>query len=97
MSITGAVKYFKVPTGGAKPFDITLGPDGNMWFTEYNSHKIGKITPAGAPSPSTGAHRGIVPGPDHHRPPRQDMVHPRQHQQDCRRRLNSEPFPAGEK
>jgi streptogramin lyase len=37
-----------IPTGNANPQGITGGEDGNMWFTEYNSSKIGKITPAGA-------------------------------------------------
>ena len=27
------------------PNDITTGPDGNLWFTEFG--KIGRITPAG--------------------------------------------------
>lgn len=27
---------------------IALGPDGNMWFTEFGASKIGRITPAGA-------------------------------------------------
>jgi sugar lactone lactonase YvrE len=28
--------------------DIAAGPDGNLWFTEYNSGKIGRITTSGA-------------------------------------------------
>ena len=24
-----------------------MGPDGNLWFTEFNGNKIGRITPAG--------------------------------------------------
>ncbi len=28
-------------------YSITLGPDGNMWFTEQFGNKIGKITPVG--------------------------------------------------
>jgi streptogramin lyase len=40
-----------------------------MWFTEYNSHKIGKITPAGAiteyPVPTAGSRPDqITTGPD---------------------------------
>jgi streptogramin lyase len=27
------------------PVGITTGPDGNLWFTEYNNGKIGKIVP----------------------------------------------------
>ena len=29
------------------PWDITAGPDGNVWFTEYNRNRVGRITPAG--------------------------------------------------
>jgi streptogramin lyase len=40
-----------------------------MWFTEYNGHKIGKITPAGAiteyPVPTAGSRPDqITTGPD---------------------------------
>src|SRR4051794_10574312 len=27
---------------------ITTGPDGNLWFTEQNAGRIGKMSPAGA-------------------------------------------------
>src|SRR5262245_39473797 len=35
----------------SKPWDITLGPDHNLWFTEQHptyGNRIGRITPAGA-------------------------------------------------
>lgn len=32
---------------GAIPGTITLGPDGNLWFTEGSVHRSGRITPAG--------------------------------------------------
>ena len=32
---------------GASPFEITAGPDGNLWFTENVGNRIGRITPAG--------------------------------------------------
>ena len=41
--------------------DITAGPDGNMWFTEYSTDKIGRITP-GAPNTVTEFTVGITPG-----------------------------------
>ena len=31
----------------SQPHGITVGPDGNLWFTEYNINKVGKITPSG--------------------------------------------------
>jgi virginiamycin B lyase len=38
---------FPIPTPVSNPLGITLGPDGNLWFTESNAYKIGRITPAG--------------------------------------------------
>ena len=40
-----AINEFAVPTIGSGPVGITAGPDGNLWFTEYNSNKIGEINP----------------------------------------------------
>jgi virginiamycin B lyase len=37
----------------AYPEEITLGPDGNLWFTEPCRGKIGKITPSGTASEFT--------------------------------------------
>ena len=35
-------------SGYFNPYGITTGPDGNVWFTEYNTPSaIGKITPSG--------------------------------------------------
>ena len=34
-------------TASARPFGITAGSDGNLWFTESNTDRIGKITTAG--------------------------------------------------
>ena len=28
-------------------FQIVTGPDGNLWFTEFGTRKIGRITPGG--------------------------------------------------
>jgi virginiamycin B lyase len=46
---------------------ITQGPDGNAWFTVFNTHRVGRITPAGAVQQFAGATGGpadIVTGPD---------------------------------
>ena len=48
MAATGQVTEFPLPTAGAQPFAITAGPDGNLWFTEGGSQKVGRITPAGS-------------------------------------------------
>ena len=37
------------PSGGTcEPGGIETGPDGNLWFTEENGNRIGRITPGGA-------------------------------------------------
>jgi virginiamycin B lyase len=33
--------------GGSQPFSITMGADGNFWFTLSNSNEIARITPRG--------------------------------------------------
>jgi hypothetical protein len=38
---------FVLPTADSQPYGITAGPDGNLWFTEQGSDRIGRITPAG--------------------------------------------------
>ena len=38
----GTITEFPIPTRGT-PFDITAGPDGNLWFTD-GAGKIGRIT-----------------------------------------------------
>lgn len=76
------IKEWTVPTGSAATYydvnsdssaglgldDIVSGPDGNLWFTETNDDKIGKITTSGQVTEyplSPGAHPGqIIVGPD---------------------------------
>jgi streptogramin lyase len=62
-------EQFTIPTSGSKPLGITPGPDGALWFTEFDADKIGRVTTAGAfsefPLPTTNAGPlGIVAGPD---------------------------------
>src|SRR6266436_741926 len=63
----GKVTEFGIPTNNSQPAGITLGPDGNLWFTESRADQIGKITPNGSiteyPLPS-GVASGIAAGPD---------------------------------
>ena len=56
-------------TAGSQPYDITVGPDGNLWFTEFNGgNQIGRITPLGVLTEfGTGTGffpAGITAGPD---------------------------------
>lgn len=68
----GAVTQFQAGTGsgdsGTGPQSITAGPDGNLWFTEFWSDRIGRMTPKGVltefPIPGGSGARGIVAGPD---------------------------------
>jgi virginiamycin B lyase len=53
---------------GSQPFAITMGEDGNFWFTLSNGSKVARITPRGNISyfttPSLSNPAFITPGPD---------------------------------
>src|SRR5260370_19901113 len=38
---------YPIPTSNSLPLGITAGHDGNLWFTEYDTNQIGRITTAG--------------------------------------------------
>jgi streptogramin lyase len=62
------VKEFTAPVADSEPSGITLGPDGNMWFTAFAAHEIVRITPDGVMTefptgPGTAAGE-ITVGPD---------------------------------
>ena len=63
---TGA-KSFPIRQG-SQPFAITMGEDGNFWFTLSNGGKVARITPRGSISyfstPSLSNPAFITPGPD---------------------------------
>jgi virginiamycin B lyase len=64
---SGAFTFFTIPTAGANPHGITAGPDGALWFTEFNSNKIGRIDLSGAVrefGPVSGSPDRIATGPD---------------------------------
>jgi streptogramin lyase len=44
---SGLITEFSLPATFSQPARIALGPDGNLWFTESGTDKIGRITPAG--------------------------------------------------
>jgi streptogramin lyase len=48
-------------TAGAVLWDITAGPDGNLWFTENIGNRIGRITvpPFNPPVPMSAASRKV--------------------------------------
>jgi streptogramin lyase len=41
------VTAFEVPGTNTGPRYLAAGPDGNLWFSEWDKHAIGRITPAG--------------------------------------------------
>lgn len=49
ITTSGVITEFPMPTPllFSGPTWITLGPDGNLWFTEEGKQKVGRITPAG--------------------------------------------------
>jgi virginiamycin B lyase len=53
---------------GSQPFAITMGEDGNFWFTLSNGGKVARITPRGSISyfttPSLSDPAFMTPGPD---------------------------------
>jgi hypothetical protein len=56
------ITEFAIPTQGGIPYEITAGPDGNLWFTEIQSNKIGRISPTGTISEFSLPTAGSVPG-----------------------------------
>jgi streptogramin lyase len=65
----GTIHEYEVPTSASTPNGIAAGSDGNLWFTEYTSNNIGRITPSGTitefPLPTANsAPRQIAAGPD---------------------------------
>jgi virginiamycin B lyase len=65
----GNVTEFAVPTSASELDEVAAGPDGNLWFTEYNGNKIGRISTSGSiiefavPTSASGP-VGITAGPD---------------------------------
>ncbi len=45
MSQQGAYVWFSLPHSNSGPNDITLGPDGNLWFVERFGNRIGRMNP----------------------------------------------------
>jgi virginiamycin B lyase len=69
-ALSGAGTEFRLRTNAnVQPDFLTVGADGNVWFTEYDGNQIGYVTPAGVltevslPTAAAGP-AGIVSGPD---------------------------------
>ncbi|MGI9023420.1 MAG: virginiamycin B lyase family protein [Acidimicrobiales bacterium] len=68
---TASIQEYPVPNPLPRifwnsPDAIVLGPDGNLWFTEFSRQKVSRITPAGVVTqfPVVGSPSGITVGPD---------------------------------
>jgi streptogramin lyase len=49
VAVSGAVQFTEFVTWeGMKPYGLTTGSDGNLWFTSELAGKVDKITPSGA-------------------------------------------------
>lgn len=48
MTPAGNVTQFEMPGPGSFPTRLAVGPDGNVWFTEMQEDKVGRITPSGS-------------------------------------------------
>src|SRR5439155_19274376 len=63
------ITEFPLPTPFSGPFEVTAGPDGNIWFTEWSASRIGRMTKGGTvtewdvPTANSNPHT-IVSGPD---------------------------------
>ena len=63
------ITEFPLPHAPSYPNAIATGPDGNLWFAESFTGKVGRITPSGAvtefpqPNGAAGAN-GMAAGPD---------------------------------
>jgi virginiamycin B lyase len=42
--VTGSIVEYPIPTVNSSPIGITIGSDGQLWFTEMENN-IGKISP----------------------------------------------------
>ena len=78
----GAISEVAIPTRNSGPVGITAGPDGNLWFTEVNGNKIGRITPGGTITEFADPHVQQQSRRDHGRARRQPLVHRVRRQQD---------------
>lgn len=52
---------YPIPTKSAKPLGITLGSDGNIWFTEFAVAKVGQLNAAGSISENVTPTKGSAP------------------------------------
>jgi virginiamycin B lyase len=47
ITLAGIMTEYAIPTGGNGATSLTIGPDGNIWFTDGDANKIGRIAHPG--------------------------------------------------
>ena len=65
----GEVTKYPTLAAGAGTESIAVGPDGNLWFTEFSANRVARLTTSGtvteyATQAPNSSPRGIVAGPD---------------------------------
>ena len=62
------INFFATPTQNSWPEYIRMGPDGNLWFTEFYANQLARITPNGTITefrePDNNDVEALVTGPD---------------------------------
>jgi polyhydroxybutyrate depolymerase len=64
-----SIRVFRLPEPRAEPFDVAVGSDGSVWFTEFGLNKVGRIGRTGVltqftvPTANAGPYQ-ITAGPD---------------------------------
>jgi streptogramin lyase len=48
LAAVGDITEYPTPTANSNPYGIAAGPDGNLWFVEYNASRVAKVTTSGA-------------------------------------------------
>jgi len=57
----GIVTEYGGLSPSAVPFDIVMGSDANMWFTEFGTNNIGRVTPSGVVTEFPLSELGALP------------------------------------
>src|SRR4051812_33013113 len=61
---TGPTEFSGGMSPSGAPQGVTAGPDGNVWFTETNANRVGRMTPAGVVTtfaiPTPGSQPGSI-------------------------------------
>lgn len=57
----GIVSEERIPTSAATPLGIASGPDGNLWFAEFDGNKIAKVVPSTFPAAGSIVECGPLP------------------------------------